>query len=164
MNYMKSLVVLLAVIGFYAEPVTTICHAADVTFTTTDVKLGGSDTQAKSVQYGEAVSRGDLVYQSAGKYWRTDNDAQTSAVAAGVVLNENTTDGYGQIVVSGPIYLGSTGSAPQLIVGRNYCASSNVGKLAPDDDLATGDWITSVGHCTSAGVLWVNIKVYNAQK
>jgi hypothetical protein len=136
------------------------CYA-DLSITTANVKVGGPEAVVQTVQFGEIVTNGQLVYlkTSDSKYWLVDNDASATSNIAGVVLTGNSANGYGTIISSGPIAIGAS-----VTVGRNYMSSSAAGGIGVDTDVATGDWISSLGHSTSTGVIWVNIKNYKIVK
>jgi hypothetical protein len=162
MKALRLTLIALAFIGCYVES-SRLVYAADLSITTSEVKVGGVDTKLKTVQFGETVTKGMAVGQTGGKYYKTDADAAGKYTVEGIVLNDNSTNGYGQIVTSGPIVIGAT-AAPT--VGLNYMLSDSNGGglLCPDGDLDTGDYISSVGHCTAAGTIWVNIKNYGVAK
>lgn len=154
MRRLFGLVVLLLFLG-------TSLEAADLTITAANVKVGGSQAVVQQVQFGETVTNGQLVYlkSSDAKYWKTDNDAAATDNIAGVVLTGNSANGYGTIITAGPIEIGAT-----ITIGRNYMASSTAGGICPDEDIASGDYISSLGHATATGIIWVNIKNYELQK
>lgn len=134
-------------------------YASDLSITAANVKRGGAACKIRDVQFGETVTNGQLVYLSSGKYYLVDNDLDAKDEIAGVVISANSADGYGVIAYEGPVAIGAT-----TTVGLNYMASSTAGGICPDADIASGDYISSLGHSTSSGVIWLSIKNYGIQK
>lgn len=140
---------------------------ADITVTAANVGFGASTVKTRPVQFGEAVTQGQSVYQSGtdNKYYRTDADVLATAVAAGIVMSPASTNGYGTIAVSSEspgqalVNLGAT-----LAIGTVYCVSTTPGGICPVADLASGDFITILGVATTAALLDLRIVVSNTAK
>lgn len=119
------------------------------------------------VTAGEAITQGMPVYVSTSdsKYYKCDADAAASAIAAGIALTPAATNGY--FVLALPdnepgkalVNLGAT-----LAVGTVYAVSVTAGAIAPIADLASGDYITTLGTATTAALLDLRIVVSNTAK
>ena len=133
----------------------------DLTITPANVALTGTGALTQLVQVAVAVAQGDVGYLdvATGKYRLADADlSEAAANAAGVFLTPAGIDGYALIALSGPVNVGAT-----LTVGEIYVVSGNPGKIAPEGDLATPDWVTILGVATAANTLDINIVASGAQ-
>jgi hypothetical protein len=132
---------------------------ADLTITAANVKAS-SDSGTKLVQYGEAVDQGEAVYLKAsdGKYWLADNGASDTAAAKGIALTPNAADGYGIIQLTGDMDLGAT-----LTVGTIYVVSATAGKIAPEADIGTTEYVTILGTAKTAALIQLGIKATGVQ-
>ena len=131
---------------------------ADLVITDSDVLVSDS-VRVSAVEVGEAVSAGEvIVYDPVDEDWVLASNA--TAVLSG---NENnayigiavSNAAAGQrvaAVVSGDqdITLGSV-----LTAGRVYVLSA-AGKISPESDAATDDWLTIIGYAKSSTVLLFN--------
>jgi hypothetical protein len=136
--------------------------AADLSITAANVKLLSLTPQYRTVQFGETVTAGQAVYKKAadGKYWKADNDVDlATATVAGIAYTGGAADGYGVIVVSGPMDLGAT-----LTAGTYYVLSSTAGGICPAADLGSSDFIVTLGVATTTGRIIVDIKNTGEQK
>lgn len=141
---------------------------ADISITAANVAIGSQNTPTKVVQFGEAVTQGQAVYQSTtdSKYYKSDaNDTASKAIAAGIALTPVATNGYGLIAVpvSSPgrslVNLGAT-----LTVGQVYVVSVTPGGIAPYADLTTGHYVTILGVAQTTSLLDFQVIVSNTQK
>lgn len=141
---------------------------ADISQTAANVAIGGANTPTRLVQFGEAVTQGQPVYQSTAdsKYYQCDaNDGVAKAVAAGIAITPAALDGYGVIAVpaSTPgkslVNLGAT-----LAVGTVYAVSATKGGIAPIADLSSGQFITVLGVATTTALIDLQIVVSNTAK
>jgi hypothetical protein len=140
---------------------------SDISITAANVKLGAQTTPTKVAQYGEAVTQGQPVYKfTDGKHYRCDaNDGVAKAVCAGIALTPGSTDDYGLIALpsSTPgrslVNLGAT-----LTVGTVYAVSATVGGIAPQADLTSGQFITTLGIATTAALLDFQVAVSNTAR
>lgn len=133
----------------------TQLFAADLSITAANFKIKGMTPQYRTVQYGETVTAGQPVYLKSAdsKYWKADNDVdQATATVAGIVYTGGAADGYGVIIVSGPVDLGAT-----LTAGQTYVLSSTAGGICPHTDLGTSDWIVTLGVATASDYFIVDI-------
>lgn len=140
---------------------------ADISQTAGNVAIGASTTRTQIVQVGEAVTQGQPLYQDAtnSKYYRCDaNDTAAKARVAAIALTAAALDGFALVALpgSGPgrslVNLGAT-----LTVGEIYVISSNVGRIAPEADLATGHYVTVLGVATTAALLDFQPVISNVQ-
>ena len=130
--------------------------ATDLTVTAANVEGVSASTRTLLGQAGEAVTQGEPVYRKAGdsKYYAADCDLSSeAATVAGICATAAATDGFVIIVTSGEMDLGAT-----LTIGAQYVASGNAGGIAPQADLATNDYISSLGFAVATDKFIVNIK------
>lgn len=140
---------------------------ADLTQTAANVAIGASTLKTRLVQVGEAVTQGMPLYQSTSdsKFYKCDADVLASSVAAGIALTPASTDGYSSMAVPADspglalVNLGAT-----LVVGTVYAVSVTTGAICPVADLASGDYITTLGVATTASLLDLRIVVSNTAK
>lgn len=110
------------------------------------VAISSANAVVKTVQAGEAISHGQPVYLSGGKYYLADaNASEASAAAVGVSLGSAATDGYFALIESGLYDSGAT-----VTKGTVYVVAAVAGDIVPASDLATGDWITVLGIAVDA--------------
>lgn len=140
---------------------------ADITVTAANVAVGASTLRTKIVQFGEAVTQGQVLYLSTSdsKYYKCDADAAASAIAECIALTPGSTNGYGLVAIAATepgkalVNLGAT-----LAVGTVYAVSTTAGGIAPIADLASGDYITTLGVATTTALLDFQIAVSNTAK
>lgn len=105
-----------------------------------------ASTVTRLVQYGGTVSLGEPVYQSAGQFLAADANASSAAASAvGVAMTPGVSSGYGIIATAGSIILVGT----TMTVGESYILSRNAGKICPNADKTTGDYVTQLGTAAS---------------
>ncbi len=135
---------------------------ADISQTAGSVGLTdeSSAVTVQTVQAGEALTQGQPVYLSGGKYYKADADAgAVNAAAVGIVMTPAATNVYFLMTITGAtIDLGAT-----LTVGETYVVSGTAGAIAPIADLATGDWVTIVGTATAADTIVLTMDATGAQ-
>lgn len=123
---------------------------ADLTITEADVALGGAGCGIAIVQVGEAVTRMMPLYKdSAGKHWMALNDTEENAEVVGISLTPAGVDGWIVMVKSGPMITGATG----LTQGDPYYVSSTAGKIHDKADLASTEFVTSIGTAQSGTII-----------
>ncbi len=131
---------------------------ADLSITAANVGVHDSGALTQIVQAGESVTQGNPVYLNSAKYYQCDADAGASnAVCAGIAITPADADGY--FVMATPsantiLDLGAT-----LVVGTIYVLSGTKGAIAPSADLASGDYVTTLGIATAADKLVLDIQV-----
>ena len=129
---------------------------ADITVTAANV-LKGSDAQTFEGVAGATITAGDVCYKDTGdanKYKLAINSAAASSNNIGLAL---CGAGDGQPLIlqrSGDLNPGGT-----VVVGEVYCVSPVAGGIAPDADVASGDFRTVLGVGTTASNIAVNIQV-----
>jgi len=125
---------------------------ADLIITAADVRVQ-SLSPARAVQYGEAVTPGQVVYRSTAdnKYYLADCDLTTTSTAAGIVLTNASADDYGYL-------FDSTNATIDLSVtlteGTTYVVSDTAGNIMPDTDLTTGQYLSILGYSVSGNLRW----------
>ncbi len=133
---------------------------ADVTQTPADVETG-DHSSFQQAQAGEALIAGDFLYvdnDDSGKCKKADAAAatasETTASVAAMALTKAADDDYFAYMplVDGQVFKpGGT-----VEVGTTYVVSPTTpGKIAPDTDLDTGDYISVIG----VGVSTTDIQV-----
>lgn len=133
---------------------------ANLTQTAANVKIK-SQAGVSVGQGGEALTQGQPIYQTAGKWYRCDaNDTAAKAVCQAIVLTPTATDGYFAYATPGAeIDLGAT-----LAVGEVYVVSADVGAIAPIADLVSTNYVTTLGTATTTSTLVFNPQVSGIQK
>lgn len=112
---------------------------ADVSITASQVTWVSGVAPIDAV-FGETVTEGMPVYLNTtdNEYYKTDADVEASSVIAGVALTNGINGRVGKIAPPGAVInVGAT-----LTAGTYYCASTTAGGVAPETDLAAGDWPT----------------------
>lgn len=114
--------------------------------------VSGSPTV--SLPYGGTVSAGDPVYQTTDRdYEQAGASTATLANAAGIALIDGVADG--QAVIAGNGCVIDVGAI--LTKGTTYVVSATTGAIAPQADLTSGDFITSLGIAISTSQLSIKI-------
>lgn len=129
---------------------------ADLVIVDTDVERAGNTGTYRAVQFGEAITAGQGVYQSTvdQKYYLTDaNDSAAPANTgqAGIAVSSGAADQQGVIARGNAVIdLG----AGVMTAGEIYVLSSaNAGGIAPSVDLAVGAELTIVGYAQTDALL-----------
>jgi hypothetical protein len=129
---------------------------ADLVIVDTDVERAGNTGTYRAVQFGEAITAGQAVYQSSvdQKFYLTDsndsakpsNTGQAAiAVSTGEVDQQGVVARGNAVIDLGP----STMTAGEIYV----LSSANLGGIAPSGDLGTGAELTIVGYAQSDALL-----------
>ncbi len=140
---------------------------ANISQTAANVAVGASTTPTRLVQFGEAVTQGQPLYQHTdGKYYQCDaNDGVAKALAAVIALTPGAIDGYGIVALpsSTPgrslVNLGAT-----LAVGTAYAVSATKGAIAPLSDIGSGEFVTVLGVATTTALLDFQPSISNTAK
>lgn len=138
---------------------------AALTITAANVGLSTeSGASTSAVQFGEAITQGQAVYQntSDNKYYKTDaDDTVAKSLCAGIALTKGDADDYGVICTDGDMDLGAT-----LTIGETYAldGGGTTGAIAPVADLATGDWVTILGVAITASRIHLDIYASQIQR
>lgn len=120
---------------------------ADVTVTSSTVKVGNTSTVVNRGTAAESISAGQPVYIDVGtasKLRKAAATGATQASAVGIALNAAESDQ--------PVFYAASGvlkfdTASTLVKGTVYIVSANAsgGRIAPAADLATGQFGTVLG-------------------
>jgi len=110
---------------------------ADITQTAANVRPF-SGARTLTVTAATTVVGGDLVYKDttdSNKYRPCDSSAAASAIIAGMALTNSSDTEELVIQLGGEVNPGGT-----VAVGEVYSCSSNAGKIAPNSDVASGNF------------------------
>jgi hypothetical protein len=123
----------------------------------TAVRPTNNTTFASLPRYGATISAGQSVYQdSADSKWKPAdaNASATTAAAKGIAVTPGVDGGYGIVATGGGVILvGAT-----MVVGTTYNVGSVTGSIVPNADLATGDYVTTLGVASTSTQLDLSIK------
>jgi hypothetical protein len=129
---------------------------ADITVTAANVAMiaGTSPTGVKEdVTAGATITAGMAVYKDtsdADKYKPCDADVKATASWDGIATNSASDGQPLRIQKEGTINLGAT-----LVLGKTYCVSTTGGGIAPDADIASGDFKSVIG----VAITTANLKI-----
>lgn len=114
-----------------------------------------TNTTTKEVTYGETIDAGEVVYFDSvdAEYKLADASASASAVVAGIAMTPGVDGGRGIIATGGNIILVGTTAA----VGGVYVVSATAGKIAPEADISSGEYVSVIGVASSTTQLNMNI-------
>jgi hypothetical protein len=130
---------------------------ADLVIGTVEISsaLTRSDLDVKQV--GQATSIGDVLYldSSDSKYKLADADASGTAAATHLALSAASADADVDLQID----LGAA-----LTVGTTYVVSATAGKIAPESDLLSGDYVTHLGVASTAALLDIKLNVTGVAK
>lgn len=132
---------------------------ANISQTAANVAVGASTTSIGIFQAGEALTQGQPAYKKASdqKWYRA---GATTAEKAGsvtrpvIVLTPVATNGYFVGAKSGAVNLGAT-----LTVGTRYAISATDGAIAPEADITSTQYVTSLGVASTAALLALDPQV-----
>lgn len=118
---------------------------AALTITAADVGYVSGPT--KVVQVGEAVAQGEPLREltSDGKYYLCNHTTTTDGGASLVALTPASSDGY--VVAAAATAVIDIGAT--VAIGTCYVVGPTDGDINPLGDLATGDFVTVIGHAVS---------------
>ena len=125
---------------------------ADLTPVAADVMAASAATTADGVA-GEAITAGQVLYNSASKAMKADDTTAAKAAAAGIALNNAALDQPIKYITRGGIDLGCL-----LVVGTVYGVSDTAGGICPIADLGSADFVTILGIATTTSNLELDIK------
>jgi hypothetical protein len=136
---------------------------ADITMTAASIVPVAANAANNAYEYGisnAAIAAGQTVYwdPSTGLYGLFDTDSATVAVHTlrGLAVSSAPAAGSAVVIqVAGTVACGSV-----LTAGRVYCGGAGTaGGVAANADLASGDYIHSLGIAISATVM--ELKIHN---
>jgi len=125
----------------------------------TGTTIGSKSTRKIDAQFGEAVVENDVVYRdgATGKYKKGDTDLSLAAAhSIGIVLVGGALDAWGIVATDGLVILAGV----TMDIGDAYYLSGTPGKIMPQDDLASGDFVSYLGQAVTATNLDLSIKNY----
>ena len=130
---------------------------ADLTITSANVKISNSNTRVVTVLAGEAIGIGEVVYLDTAnsEYLLADASDATKALVAGIALTSAVDTGYFLMLTSNVYVVGAT-----LVTGTPYYVSdtAGAGAICPHADLASGDFVTLLGHAISTTEIQLDIQ------
>lgn len=135
---------------------------ADLVITANSVRVQSAVT-ATPVQFGEAVTPGQVVYRQASnnKYYLSDCDLDAEKGIGGLVLSHASADDYGYIFNSRNSLIDLSVT---LTTGTAYVVSDTAGNIMPDSDLTTGQYLSIIGYGDANGLLSYQPNVTGLQK
>ena len=128
---------------------------ADLSITAANVGVKAAGGQVRIVQVGEAVTQGQPARfnSSDSKYYKAQADSATNATCVGVFLTAASADGYATLLSgTGVLNPGAT-----VTVGTVYVVSATSGGIAPEADLATGEYVSVIGIGTASDEITMQI-------
>jgi len=120
----------------------------------TGIEVASSRSRGTTVQAGEAISAGELVYlnTATSKYELADASAAATANVAGIAVTDAASDGYFLYVANEDIDLGAI-----LTAGTHYYLSATAGKICPFADLVSTNVVSQIGYATTTSNMKVSI-------
>lgn len=121
-----------------------------------------ANTVTANVTYGATVAVGETVYLDTAdnEHKLADaNDTAPKAVVRGIAITAGGDGEAGIIATGGSVIL--TGAT--LAVGENYVQSATAGKLAPEADLTTNDYCTTIGRAATSTQLDIDLSASGIQ-
>lgn len=129
---------------------------ADITFTSSDVKFSGAETFLRTdLTAGATIAAGDFVVIDSADQWILGDVnsltlEETGSNGFGIALNPAALDQPIKVVVKDNAEIDFGGGLTQW---ESYIGSSNVGKIAPVGDLATGHYTVHLGYAKTTAIL-----------
>lgn len=120
-----------------------------------------ADTQISRVKYGATISEGDSLYLDTAdsEHKLTSSSSQATAVIAGIAMTPGVDGGHGVMATGGSIILVGT----TMAIGEPYVASLATGKIAPETDIATTEYVSRIGTAASATQLDLKLDITGIQ-
>jgi hypothetical protein len=128
---------------------------ADLTITAANVLPGTGARLLRGTVGDTAVTAGMAVYRGAANslFYPTEHGVSVAeANAVGIALNNAAPGQPTTIQAAGDIDIGAT-----VAVGEIYCVSDNQGKIAPEADVTSGNYMTILGVGTAADTIKLGI-------
>ena len=134
---------------------------ADVTVVDTAVSPTANTVQ-EVLTAGDTITAGQPVYKdlaAAGVVKRADADTAVTAVCYGIALCNASSLQPIVVARSGDIDFNNAGvGAGPFAVGETYVVSTLTGRIAPESDLGSGDFVTILGVAAAADILALKIQ------
>ena len=105
----------------------------------------GDKTLTKIAQV--AIDSGEVVYEDAsngGKFNLADADAEASAKAVGVAINDAAAGEPCTVALPGSLITFGGGAVTGATAGLTYVVSTTAGGIAPVGDLSSGDYVRNI--------------------
>ena len=134
---------------------------SDLTITAANVSAGPGATLDTGTA-GATITAGQVLYKDtsdSNKLKLADQDAQATAVAAGIAVHGAASGQPLDYVKGGPLTL-----LGGVTIGRIYVVSSTAGAIASSTDVTTGKWVSVLGVGTATGALNVKVHVSGVQR
>jgi len=127
---------------------------ANYTITAANVAVATARSRASTVQAGEVITAGEMVYLDSvtQKYKLALATAEASAEVTGISISGAASDGYFLIVNSSTYIAGTT-----LVAGDPVFLSATAGAICPHADLIATNYITQIGIATSTTEIAINL-------
>ena len=107
----------------------------------------------------DAIAPFDWVYKNGSVYEIADNTTLAKSNAAGIAITKCAADGKFVMINSGSFKV----TTPTFDADEMYTLSTARGKMEPDSDKATSDYMTSLGRAISTTEFVIDIKSYGYQ-
>ncbi len=121
---------------------------ADITQTPANVAAIGSATVLPGTA-GDTLTQGNAAYKATNGQWvlamSGGNVQQAGSLGMGILLNSASPGQPISLFTSGSCNLGAT-----LGVGTTYCLSRNPGRICPDSDVLSNNYVTIFGVAAGA--------------
>lgn len=130
---------------------------ADYVITASDVVVDATKVSRQSGVAGETLVAGDIIYDSSGSWFLSDATDENKPAKA-ICLSGGTATQTISFARSGQITLSAVGLAADVVI------LSETGNMAPVADLASSDYLNTLGYWESATVLNFNPVATGVQK
>ena len=125
---------------------------ANLTVVPASMRLVGVDPI--SGELSATVAAGEVVQKVDGKYLKAQADSEANATAVGIALAPGTT---GDIIPIAPLSKGgSIALGASVVKGTTYVLSATAGKVAPQADLTTSDYVTLLGVASDTSLIKIS--------
>lgn len=132
---------------------------ADLTVTAANV-VAAEGADVRNGRSGGTITAGQVVYKDPtdNKVKLADSNGQATAEAKGIALNSASLNQPISWIAGGNINPGAT-----VAEGEIYAVSSTAGGIAPEADLASDEWVTTLGIGTSTSNIKLKINIGGKQ-
>ena len=130
---------------------------SDLVITPSNVAIAASNARPVTVLAGATITAGMAVYLDSAnsEYLPASGATESEATIAGIAVTGCADAGYFLMQTSKSYIVGAT-----VVTGTPYYVSdSGSGKICPHSDLASGDYVTLIGHAISTTEIDIEIAV-----
>ena len=116
----------------------------------------------RTVTYGETVTQGQPLRKLStdNKFYLCNQDDATQAAASVIALTPGGDGDLGVVAGAGAtINIGAT-----VAIGTVYCVGASDGEIDPTADLASGDFVTIIGHAVSTSNMLLTFNALGVAK